>query len=116
MRTADFIELVREMRNKQRDYFDTKSKVALLESRRLEKMVDTELMKGFDEPVFALVKYRTTNGVYVDGAYEEVMQFDNIMDINTDNIKTKAKHHSSLPHYRGAGIIIDEIQILPGTR
>ena len=113
MNSADFRQLVREMRKQQQSYFDTKSKVALLEARRLEKQVDAELMKGTDEPVFALIKYRTTNGVYIDGSYDEVMQFNNIMEVETDNIKSKAKHHSALPHYRGAGIIIDKIEVLP---
>ncbi len=115
MNSKDFRKLVREMRKWQQSYFSTKSKVALLEARRLEKQVDAELMNGTDEPVHVLVKYRTTNGVYVDGSYEEVMQFDDILEVETDIIKSKATHRSSLSYYRGAGIIIDEIQILNGV-
>lgn len=115
MNSADFRKLVREMRKWQQSYYSTKSKVALLEARRLEKQVDAELMKGTDEPVFALIKYRTTDGVNIDGRYDEVMQFNSVMEIETSNIESKAKHHSDLPYYRGAGIIIDEIQILNGV-
>ncbi len=39
----EFKDLVREMRSQQVKYFATRSKPALFESKRLEKLVDKEL-------------------------------------------------------------------------
>lgn len=39
----DFIELVREMRNAQKEYFKTRSKDSLNRSKELERKVDAEL-------------------------------------------------------------------------
>ena len=39
----EFIELVREMRNAQKEYFKTRSKDVLNRSKELERKVDTEL-------------------------------------------------------------------------
>lgn len=114
MTTTAFIELVREMRKWQRAYNEHENMLDGSEARHYEKRVDAALMDGLDDPVFVLVEYRTTNGVYVDGKYVEMMQFNNIMEVETDNIKSKAKHHSALPNYRGAGIIIDKIEVLNG--
>ena len=41
--TAEFIELVRRMREAQREYFRSRSSEALTESKRLERQVDTAL-------------------------------------------------------------------------
>lgn len=38
-----FIELVREMRNAQKEYFKTRDKSALLKSKELERKVDSFL-------------------------------------------------------------------------
>ena len=43
MSYEQFRELVKDMRKWQREYFKTRSKVALLESKRLEKLVDETL-------------------------------------------------------------------------
>lgn len=112
MTTTAFIELVRKMRKSQQAYNEYENMLDLGDARYYEKQVDAALMDGLDEPVFALVEYRTTDGVNIDGRYEEVMQFNNIMEIETDTIKSRAKHHSSLSNYRGAGIIIDKIEVL----
>lgn len=37
----EFIELVREMRNAQKEYFKTRDKNVLLKSKELERKVDT---------------------------------------------------------------------------
>lgn len=39
----EFIELVREMRNAQKEYFKTRSKDVLNRSKELERKVDAEL-------------------------------------------------------------------------
>jgi hypothetical protein len=39
----EFIELVREMRNAQKEYFKTRTKDALNRSKELERKVDAEL-------------------------------------------------------------------------
>ena len=39
----EFIELVREMRNTQKEYFKTRSKDVLNRSKELERKVDAEL-------------------------------------------------------------------------
>jgi len=38
-----FIDTVREMRDNQKQYFKTRNKSALIESKRLEKEVDTQI-------------------------------------------------------------------------
>lgn len=43
MTTEQFITLVSDMRKAQKEYFRTRSKVVLEESKRLERMVDAEL-------------------------------------------------------------------------
>lgn len=47
MSYKQFRELVKDMRKWQREYFKTRSKVALLESKRLEKQVDGVLSEQF---------------------------------------------------------------------
>ena len=43
MNAREFFSLVVEMRQQQRDYFRTKNPQTLSESKRLEKLVDTEI-------------------------------------------------------------------------
>ncbi len=50
MEDKDFIELVKLMRERQREYFRTRNRTVLEESRRLEKAVDKELRRR--EPVY----------------------------------------------------------------
>lgn len=39
----DFIELVKKMRDAQKEYFRTRDKVVLAESKKLEKQVDNRI-------------------------------------------------------------------------
>lgn len=43
MKPKEFFDTVSLMREKQREYFKTKSSTALTESKRLEKIVDKEI-------------------------------------------------------------------------
>lgn len=45
-RAYQFFRLVERMRNKQKEYFRTKSKRALNESKQLEREVDGEIQKA----------------------------------------------------------------------
>lgn len=45
-----FVELVRAMRKKQKDYFRTRDRVVLEESKRLEHEVDVALARDKDGP------------------------------------------------------------------
>lgn len=45
MTIQEFAELVEKMRVAQKLYFKTKAKEALIESKRLEKLVDTEIIR-----------------------------------------------------------------------
>jgi hypothetical protein len=42
----EFIELVREMRNAQKEYFKTRSRDLLSKSKQLEKQVDDEIKRA----------------------------------------------------------------------
>lgn len=43
MNDNEFLELIARMRNRQKEYFRTRSSVALCESRALEREVDAEI-------------------------------------------------------------------------
>lgn len=45
MNARDFFNLVTKMRDKQKEYFRTRSASALQESKRLEKQVDEEIQR-----------------------------------------------------------------------
>lgn len=45
-RAYQFFRLVERMRNKQKEYFLTKSQFALTESKQLEREVDEEIMRA----------------------------------------------------------------------
>lgn len=45
MNAYDFFNLVTKMRDKQKEYFRTRSASALQESKRLEKQVDEEIQR-----------------------------------------------------------------------
>ena len=45
MNALDFFNLVTKMRDKQKEYFRTRSASALQESKRLEKQVDEEIQR-----------------------------------------------------------------------
>ncbi len=46
MDARQFFNLVSEMRNKQKEYFKTRTQSALKESKALEKRVDDEIARG----------------------------------------------------------------------
>ena len=45
-RAYQFFRLVERMRNKQKEYFRTKSQIVLSESKRLEREVDEEIARA----------------------------------------------------------------------
>lgn len=47
MNARQFFQLVHEMRTSQREYFRTRSKEALMESKRLEADVDAEIRRVY---------------------------------------------------------------------
>lgn len=52
MDTGDFIELVRQMRDAQREYFRTRDKGILESSKRLERKVDEKVRNLLDHGQF----------------------------------------------------------------
>lgn len=48
MDSKEFFDLVAKMRRKQKDYFATRSKAVLQESKALEKQVDDEIKREED--------------------------------------------------------------------
>lgn len=52
MKPKEFFDAVVRMREKQREYFKTKTSSALTESKRLERVIDDEIervQRGFDK-------------------------------------------------------------------
>lgn len=45
MKAEEFFALVAKMRDKQREYFETRNKLTLVEAKRLEHAVDNEIYR-----------------------------------------------------------------------